>query len=269
MPNARKIVSELIGARCYRHSPLASARSLYAKWLFSRSRIQSPVEFLQTLGIDGVAALASFGRWRPILQTAMEQIAAKKTGQGGVSLKDGMILFGLVRALQPEYIIETGIAAGISTSFLAAALLENGHGHLYSIELSVSPNDELSLPDGARYSWQKHGVGWAIPREIRRSLNGNHSMILSDVRTALPPLVQSLPHVDLFFHDDLHTPEHMLWEYDIIWPKICVGGVLLSDDANYAWVEFCRRRGLNNCLRNIDRLCGARKPSGIFQEREI
>lgn len=260
MFNPRKIVSELVNAPCYRSSPLASVQNLYARWLFSRSRKETPAEFLSELGVNPATALSGFDRWQSALQAALEKVSTKRDGQGGVSLKDGMILFGLVRALQPEFVVETGIAAGISTSFLAAALIENGHGHLHSIELPVTPNDDLSMSDGSRYAWQEHGVGWAIPEGIRRSLDGNHSIVLCDVRQALPQILARLPRVDLFFHDDLHTPDHMLWEYELVWRHLAPGGVLLSDDSNYGWIEFCRRQRLGNQFKNVDRLCGVRKP---------
>jgi predicted O-methyltransferase YrrM len=218
------------------------------------------MEFLEGIGIDASVAMSGFDRWNPVLQVAMKKITSKKAGQGGIGLKDGMILFGLVRAIQPEYIVETGVAAGISTSFLGAALLENGHGHLYSIELPVSSGEESTLSDGSRYSWHEHGVGWAIPEEIRKAVRGRHSLILSDVREALPQILRDIPYVDLFFHDDLHTPEHMLWEYELVWPRLRPGGILLSDDANYGWVEFCRRHKLASRLHNVDRLCAAQRP---------
>ena len=79
-------------------------------------------------------------------------------------------------------------------------------------------------------------------------------------RTALPRLLDSLPRVDLFFHDDLHTPDHMLWEYELVWPKMRAGGVLASDDVNHGWIEFCRRQGFAaKALNNLDRFCAVRK----------
>ncbi len=44
------------------------------------------------------------------------------------------MLGGFVRGLQPEYILETGTAFGITTSELAKAIIINQHGHLVSID---------------------------------------------------------------------------------------------------------------------------------------
>lgn len=45
------------------------------------------------------------------------------------------LLFGLVRALQPELCVETGAAFGQSAYAIGDALRMNGHGHLISLEL--------------------------------------------------------------------------------------------------------------------------------------
>jgi hypothetical protein len=87
-------------------------------------------------------------------------------------------------------------------------------------------------------------------------------LTLQDVRTALPLLLNELPYVDIFFHDDLHTPDHMYWEYDAVWPMLSPRGVLISDDANHGWIKFCVEQGLNEtAFHNVDRLCALRKGS--------
>jgi predicted O-methyltransferase YrrM len=252
----------------YRASPLAALRLVYAKWCLRRSRIADPLEFLARMGVDVKIALCGFDRWQPVLEDALTRIQRAGEGQGGIDIKDGVILYGLARATQPEYVIETGVAAGISTSFLSAAMIENGHGQLFSIELPSTGGNEMAMVDGSHYNWQEHGVAWAIPEAIKAGLQGRHTLILKDVREALPQVLAQIPYVNLFFHDDLHTPDHMLWEYETIWPKLCPGGILLSDDANYGWVQFCRKRRFEReALGNVDRLCGVRKP-GVGQREE-
>ena len=36
--------------------------------------------------------------------------------------------------------------------------------------------------------------------------------------------------IDIFFHDSLHTFEHMYFEYKTAWPHLSEAGILLSDD---------------------------------------
>lgn len=45
------------------------------------------------------------------------------------------MLGGMVRGLQPDYVVETGSAFGYGTAAIGQALQSNGHGHLDSIEV--------------------------------------------------------------------------------------------------------------------------------------
>lgn len=252
-----KFAEEVAVAPYYRTSPGQILKLAYAKWLFSKYKLNDPIEFLWTLGIDERVGLDGFGRWRHRLEMTIAEV---NSGQGGVSLEDGIILYGIARALKPRYVIETGVAAGVSTSFISAALIENGTGELYSIELPPEASDHGVQNDGSLYSWYERGAGWAIPPEIRRQMGARHILILQDVRTALPELLARLPWVDLFFHDDLHTPDHMLWEFELVWPHLRPSGALIADDVNFGWVQFCRnlRRG-HEALCNVQRLASIRK----------
>jgi len=104
-------------------------------------------------------------------------------------------------------------------------------------------------------------VGWAIPKSIQAGLAHRHRLILRNACQALPDLLAQIPHIDIFFHDDLHTPDHMLWEYRLIWPHLRSGGVMVSDDANFGWVQFCKELGEEKKgFTNISRLTAMRKP---------
>lgn len=46
------------------------------------------------------------------------------------------LLWGLVRALQPDVVVETGAYRGDSSVLMGKALRSNGHGHLWAIEHS-------------------------------------------------------------------------------------------------------------------------------------
>jgi predicted O-methyltransferase YrrM len=263
-----KFIREVSRAPHYRHRPAEALRYAYAKWMFYRYRQNDPRAFLEGTGIDIRLALDGFERWRPQLERVVSIVQGANDGQGGISLEDGMILYGLTRALQPEYLIETGVAAGVSTCFFGAALMENRRGTLFSIELSPAMSP-LRHSDGSTYLWQEKGVGWAIPYEIKRSLGYRHRLILQDVRQALPEILRTLRYVDIFFHDDLHTPERMLWEYELVWPKLRPGGVLVSDDVNHGWIQFCDTHRQNGrALHNIERLCVLRKPFGSASESD-
>jgi len=155
---------------------------------------------------------------------------------GSVMPAEGALLYGLVRALRPVTVVETGTASGVSTAYLLAALDRNGTGRLLSVDLpfeggeagelrplvagtSIDLYDASPLPPGKQ-------PGWAIPDELR----ARWELRLGDAREVLPALLAEVGEIDLFFHDSLHTREHMRFEFETVWPALARGGVLASDD---------------------------------------
>jgi predicted O-methyltransferase YrrM len=148
-------------------------------------------------------------------------------------------IYLVVRALRPAVICETGVFDGQSSAVILQALADNGEGILVSIDLPASSVIEGSthemiyttLPPGQQ-------PGWAISDDLR----ARHRILLGDSRDILPQLIEEHPTIDLFFHDSLHTFEHMTYEYDTAWPALREGGILLSDDVgwNAAFHRFCK-----------------------------
>jgi predicted O-methyltransferase YrrM len=54
-----------------------------------------------------------------------------------VSAEGGKLLYALARSARPETVVEFGTSFGISTIYLAAAVTDNGAGHVISTELSA------------------------------------------------------------------------------------------------------------------------------------
>jgi hypothetical protein len=252
----------IVTAPYYRRHRLDAIREVGAAFHFRRHRLYEPEAFLAQLGIDEKHAFAGYERWRPLLEAAVRAVDEAGNGrQGGCSREDGMILYGLARALRPRVVIETGVAAGVSTSFLGAAMVENGTGLLYSLELPPAQSSDWAHDDGMVFDWPEKGVGWVIPAIVRGRLADRHVLLLEDVRTALPRLLAECRSVDIYFHDDLHTPDHMRWQYELVWPYITPGGVLASDDANIGWIDFCSNLQLRRSMyTNLQRLTAMRKP---------
>jgi predicted O-methyltransferase YrrM len=55
-----------------------------------------------------------------------------------ISARGGELLYSLVRASRPDTIVEFGTSFGISSIYLAAAVADNGKGHIYTTELSAA-----------------------------------------------------------------------------------------------------------------------------------
>lgn len=54
---------------------------------------------------------------------------------GGVETAVGEFLYGLVRMMRPEYVLETGTHKGISSSYIGQALKDNKKGMLTTVEI--------------------------------------------------------------------------------------------------------------------------------------
>ncbi|AHY47604.1 Methyltransferase domain [Rubrobacter radiotolerans] len=137
----------------------------------------------------------------------------------------------LCRLLRPSVVVETGVAYGVSSAFLLAALAENGRGELHSIDL-VPPRR------GAR-----RFQGVAVPESLR----GRWTLHRGASRRVLPPLLRSLRErggVDLFVHDSLHSRANMEGEFALVWPELRRGGAVVADDVerNAAFGSLQRRK---------------------------
>jgi len=156
---------------------------------------------------------------------------------GAMAHDVGEVLYLLVRLLKPEVVVETGVAAGISSCFILQAEEDNRTGRLYSIDLH-SPGHRLE--DGLTYHMpQGRQSGWVIPDNLKYRLH----LILGDARETLPPLLDQLSSIDIFLHDSLHTFKHQKWEYETAYPFVNKGGLLLSHDIGKAFLEFCGKHG--------------------------
>jgi hypothetical protein len=78
-----------------------------------------------------------------------------------------------------------------------------------------------------------------VPKELR----SNWKLILGDSKTELPKLLSELKQIDIFFHDSLHTYEHMMFEFETVWPPIKENGLIISDDIywNNAFIDFANK----------------------------
>ena len=140
------------------------------------------------------------------------------------------LLYHVVRVLRPEVVVETGVYWGLSSSFILAALQDNERGRLYSIDLPGGTQEPLR---------SNEMTGFAVPAELR----SRWTLQLGSVRDLLPPLLQQLPRIDLYYHDADHRYEEMTWEMERFLGASGTGSVLIADDidANSAFQDFLTR----------------------------
>ncbi|MFI6299395.1 O-methyltransferase [Nonomuraea sp. NPDC050790] len=68
--------------------------------------------------------------------TALQRAEALQDFYLPISARGGELLYALVRAARPQTVVEFGTSYGISTLYLAAAVHDNGTGHVLTTELS-------------------------------------------------------------------------------------------------------------------------------------
>jgi len=151
-------------------------------------------------------------------------------------------LYVMVRMLKAEIVVETGVAAGISSALILQALEDNNRGKLYSIDF---PNyaliDASPIPEGKQ-------PGFVVPP----SLKGRWSLRLGKSRDLLPNLLAEIGKTDIFLHDSEHTYDNMMFEYTTAWDYLPQNGLLLSHDISW-----------NNAFRDFARKV-KRKPTEIY-----
>jgi predicted O-methyltransferase YrrM len=144
-----------------------------------------------------------------------------------------LLLYSIIRRYKPEILVETGVAKGVSSAFILCGMHENDKGHLYSIDLppwevySKKEGDIYVLKDGQRHGiTEKYPVGDFVPEYLK----GRWTLIFGDAKKELPKLLNEIGQISIFMHDSLHTYEHMMFEYEAVWPYIEEGGLLISHD---------------------------------------
>ena len=208
------------------HNPRYAAGSLYRELTLSDERFLSSITGVPARRIRGFLdepIRSPF--FAASLKSAESLFKTADIWSADLYAKKILLQYAAIRAFAPEIVVETGVANGVSSSYLLLALEMNGQGRLYSIEIG----DSSFLPPGKP-------TGWIVPERLRPRWD----LRIGDSRELLPKLLAELGMVGVFIHDSLHTYEHMLWEYRAAVPYVKPGGLLISDDAdwNRAFPDF-------------------------------
>lgn len=149
---------------------------------------------------------------------------------GGQMTREAPAVYSLVRLLKPRVVVETGVADGVTSSYILRALEDNGEGKLYSVDLPSG-----LLPKGRR-------PGWIVEETLRKRWD----LRVGDAAELLPPLLKELGEIDMFLHDSLHTYGHMMLEFRAAWPRLKPGGLFLSHDVgqNRSFFDFMKEKGI-------------------------
>lgn len=160
----------------------------------------------------------------------------------GVHPEEAAVLYGLVRSLKPQLILETGTFEGYSTAEIARALQKNGTGHLESVDIADK-------------------TGFRVPDNLQQFVTFRRSMPSLAMTTVL---AQQKVSVELFFHDSAHTYCNALDELIAFAPFFSSGCVIVCHDAKMDFMpdfgvgravrEFAQAMGLECAV--LDTTCG-------------
>jgi predicted O-methyltransferase YrrM len=193
------------------------------------------------------------------LRAAFSPDEIRHRASGGLPELKEALLYVITRRLRPHVVFETGVAQGISTTFLLAALAANRQGRLVSVDSpNRDPTGRVDARTGMRdrsYVPGDRASGWLVPSALRDRWEFHQGLAEEWL-----PKREDRP--DLFFHDSLHTAEHMRFEYDWALAHLARGGVLVSDDIhwNHAFEQFVeqnagRIRPLSTRYVGVAQLC--------------
>lgn len=157
------------------------------------------------------------------------------------SVDEGFALFleGLVRAIQPQVVLETGTHKGRSVRAIAKALQDNGSGHVYTIDM-----DDYGL----RISGAIEGLEDRVTQIVGKTPDIFGCQLLS-----------KLQGIDFAYIDGDHTYEGLLADLNYV-EEHCVDGciVVVDNSLDEMW------HGVRKCLDDykfkgvvLPTMCGA------------
>jgi predicted O-methyltransferase YrrM len=184
-----------------------------AKSVLERLFAEAEQDENRPLPADVAAAFASAG--------AAERAEAAAGIYMPVSARGGDLLYLLTRATRPATVVEFGTSFGISTLCLAAAVADNGTGHVYGTELSSAK------------------IAAARANLAEAGLAEHATVLAGDARETLAGLPGPIGLVLLDGWKDLCLDVLRLLE-----PKLAPAALVVADDVTFAsmagYLEYVR-----------------------------
>lgn len=177
------------------------------------------------LGIADVAPyLEEFAAVEAALTQRYADVELDNPPEWAVEAATSELLYCLVRALEPDSIVETGIANGHSSYVILAAMHRNGRGRLASVDI-------------------RQNVGKLVPDELRDRWTVLHLTRVPPPRVDLERVMAAAAPIDLFIHDGDHQFPGQILDYATAAEHLAEDGLLLSDDVDKtpAWIVAAKR----------------------------
>jgi hypothetical protein len=224
--------------------------------LGSRSRPEIPwVARVAGCPVDAAArAVSSVVAEKGTIMELCENI--RRTGRSYYAQFPAPIeLYALVRLARPRILVESGVASGVSSTFLMLGARANNLGTLHSVDFPVSRegprgNESWAIPSGM-------SSGWAIPAKLR----GRWDLRQGRSEDLLKPLLNEVGTLDFYCHDSPVDRAHFAFEMNTIGKHLKPGSVVVSDNTDKDTFErAAEAAGANACYRRHSSLGAFRVP---------
>jgi predicted O-methyltransferase YrrM len=136
-------------------------------------------------------------------------------------------LYFVTRYMEPDYVVETGVAAGYSTYSVLAAMEKNGRGTLLSSDFPYFrlPNPEML-------------IGIVVPDELM----DRWELFVDGDETNLPLILKKAGSVDIFHYDSDKSYSGRKFAVSVVADSLSSRGILLMDDIQdnsffYDWIQ--------------------------------
>jgi predicted O-methyltransferase YrrM len=145
--------------------------------------------------------------------------------QGNIGPDFAAALYGAVKAARPKAVVEVGMASGISSLAILAALQEIGEGGRL---ISVDP-----FQNGADMPWA--GIG--IANVQRAGFAGSHTFMETYDYLALPQLIANGQRIQFAYIDGWHTFDYTLLDFFFVDKMMDPNGVVGFNDCGWRAVN--------------------------------
>lgn len=181
---------------------------------------------LQPIG-DDEECFKEFNSLAKLLQQRMLSVKLPYPLTFNFGEKSSFVIYCIIRKMKPKIVVESGVANGVSTFFILNAIIKNGVGKLYSID--INENVGALLSDYERKIWNL-----IIVKPKRKCLD----------KTIKKIIMENNMYIDIFLHDSNHTYRWQKFEYHFVFPYIAKNGFLISDDIDYsyAFLDFIKEK---------------------------
>jgi predicted O-methyltransferase YrrM len=143
--------------------------------------------------------------------TAQERADAVDEIYMPISPEAGKLMYSLIRAAKPQTVVEFGMSYGVSTIHLAAAVRDNGAGHVYTTELSAK---KIAT---AKATFAELGLADVI------------TVLEGDALTTLPTVAGPVGVVLMDGWKEMYLPV-----LGTVEPKLVAGSLVIADNTSFA-----------------------------------